>query len=205
MKKVKSILSLVTLLCVTSSVTAFASEKIPSQMNPGTVIQYDSNKEIKVLKEGSTSINEKSAKNYKASNNLPEIKPGMTVVYDALGGPIVVGNSVSDTNENLEYDQDNNDIETYSADQQGYVSWFDIWAESQTASGSRANNGAAHLKLPFYTNVTVCNEEDNYNSTVVKILDRGPYVSGRILDMSKQSFSKIADLDDGSFYGALYW
>lgn len=211
MKK-KSILSLVTLLCVASSVTAFATEKIPSHMNPGTVIQYDSNKEMKVLKKGSTSTNEKSIENAqsiendKGSNDIPEIKDGMTVIYDALGGPVVVGNSDSNIDKNSESNQDDNGIEAYSSNQQqGYVSWYNIWGGSNTASGTRAANGAAHKTIAFYTKVTVCNEEDNYNSTVVQILDRGPYVSGRILDMSKESFSNIANTNDGTFYGALYW
>lgn len=123
MKKVKSILSLATLLCVVSSSAIFASEKIPSQMNPGTVIQYDSNKNMNVLREGNANINKKSTKNYKASSDFLEIKSGMTVVYDALWGPIVVGSYDSDTDENSENDQDNNGIETYSSNpEQGYVS-----------------------------------------------------------------------------------
>jgi rare lipoprotein A len=42
---------------------------------------------------------------------------------------------------------------------------------------------AAHKKLPFGTIVVVTNEE-NGKSVVVRINDRGPFIDGRIIDMS---------------------
>ena len=212
MKKIKGLLCMTTLIClgIAQSTTVFASEsnsKIPAYMAPGTVIQYDSNKEMKVLKEGNNDF--KSSKDYKPSSNLPEIKPDMTVIYDSLGGPIVsVKKSASDlkntkvSNERITTDSDD------SNSQQGEVSSFNIWDELKyngTASGQAAADGAAHQSLPLYTSVTVANEEDNYKSTDVRILDRGPYVKGRILDMAEEAFSDVAPLSKGIFYGALYW
>lgn len=58
--------------------------------------------------------------------------------------------------------------------------------ESQTASGERFNaNGltAAHRTLPFGTRVRVTNHS-NGRSVVVTINDRGPFVSGRIIDVT---------------------
>ena len=43
---------------------------------------------------------------------------------------------------------------------------------------------AAHRTLPFGTLVHV-NNQDNGRYTVVRITDRGPLVSGRIIDVSK--------------------
>jgi rare lipoprotein A len=55
-----------------------------------------------------------------------------------------------------------------------------------TASGERTNNNglnAAHKSLPFGTMVQVTNKRTG-NSVVVKIIDRGPYIRGRIIDVS---------------------
>ena len=50
---------------------------------------------------------------------------------------------------------------------------------------SDANDGliAAHRSLPFGTQVRVTNL-DNGRSAVVKIVDRGPFIRGRIIDVS---------------------
>ena len=64
-----------------------------------------------------------------------------------------------------------------------------------TASGERFSQQAAtaaHLKLPFGTRVNVTNIANN-KSVVVRINDRGPYIRGRIIDLSKAMFKKIAD------------
>jgi rare lipoprotein A len=47
------------------------------------------------------------------------------------------------------------------------------------------NNGliAAHRTLPFGSEVRVTNL-DNGRATVVKIIDRGPFIRGRIIDVS---------------------
>jgi rare lipoprotein A len=56
----------------------------------------------------------------------------------------------------------------------------------KTASGQRANPGgftAAHRTLPFGTKVTVTNKR-NGRSVTVRINDRGPFVRGRIIDLT---------------------
>jgi len=37
----------------------------------------------------------------------------------------------------------------------------------------------------------------NGKSVAVKINDRGPFVKGRIIDLTRSSFSSIGDLDSG--------
>jgi rare lipoprotein A len=69
----------------------------------------------------------------------------------------------------------------------------------KTASGElydRAEKTAAHKKLPFGTKVKVTNTK-NSKSVIVKINDRGPFVKGRIVDLSSSAFSSIANLDAG--------
>ena len=50
---------------------------------------------------------------------------------------------------------------------------------------------AAHKKLPFGTRVKVTNEA-NGKSVVVEITDRGPFVKGREIDLSKKAFKSIS-------------
>jgi len=56
----------------------------------------------------------------------------------------------------------------------------------RTANGERFNPGgltAAHRSLPFGTRVQVTNL-NNGKSVVVRINDRGPFVRGRLIDLS---------------------
>lgn len=68
-----------------------------------------------------------------------------------------------------------------------------------TSSGERFNQlalTAAHRTLPFGTIVRVTNLK-NHQSVVVKINDRGPFIDGRIIDLSRYAFSKIGNTDSG--------
>ena len=56
----------------------------------------------------------------------------------------------------------------------------------KTANGERANPAgltAAHKTLPFGTKVRVVNQR-NGKSVVVRINDRGPFVRGRVIDLT---------------------
>lgn len=55
---------------------------------------------------------------------------------------------------------------------------------------------AAHKTLKCGTWVKVTNLS-NEKSVIVKINDRGPYVKGRIIDLSRAAFGKIAPLSQG--------
>lgn len=69
----------------------------------------------------------------------------------------------------------------------------------KTASGEifRQNiKTAAHRKLPFGTKVQVTNLK-NGKMVVVRINDRGPFVKGRIIDLSRSAFKAINSLDAG--------
>jgi rare lipoprotein A len=61
-----------------------------------------------------------------------------------------------------------------------------VYSDRHTASGEMMDPGAltaAHRTLPFGTEVTVINR-DNGRSVVVRINDRGPFVRGRVIDLS---------------------
>jgi rare lipoprotein A len=67
----------------------------------------------------------------------------------------------------------------------GMASYY--WQGQQTASGARFNPDgltAAHRSLPFGTRVRVTNQS-NGQSVVVVINDRGPFVGGRVIDLSR--------------------
>jgi len=82
----------------------------------------------------------------------------------------------------------------------GKASYYAMKFQSKkTASGElydRAKKTAAHRKLPFGTKVRVTNIK-NSKSVIVKINDRGPFVKGRIVDLSSSAFNRIANLDVG--------
>lgn len=69
-----------------------------------------------------------------------------------------------------------------------------------TASGEQFNPNAmtaAHKSLSLGTHIRVTNVR-NGRSVVVRINDRGPYVAGRCVDLSRASFAEIADLGQGT-------
>jgi peptidoglycan lytic transglycosylase len=60
------------------------------------------------------------------------------------------------------------------------------YSGERTANGERAQPGgltAAHRTLPFGTRVRVTNKS-NGHSVVVRINDRGPFVRGRVIDLT---------------------
>ena len=60
------------------------------------------------------------------------------------------------------------------------------YAGGKTASGERASPGAltaAHRTLPFGSTVKVTNKK-NGRTVVVRVNDRGPFVRGRIIDVT---------------------
>jgi peptidoglycan lytic transglycosylase len=72
------------------------------------------------------------------------------------------------------------------SDECGLASVYSTDSE-ETASGEDTqpeNFTAAHRSLPFGTLVHVNNQE-NGHSAIVRITDRGPFTSGRIIDLSK--------------------
>ena len=79
----------------------------------------------------------------------------------------------------------------------GSASWYALY--SRTASGEMMNPAkltAAHKSLPFGTKLQVTNR-NNGKSVVVRINDRGPFIKGRIVDLSKAAASQIGMIRSG--------
>ena len=84
-----------------------------------------------------------------------------------------------------------------AADQCGKASWYALY--SRTASGEMMNPNhmtAAHRTLPFGTKVRVTNRA-NGKSVVVRINDRGPFVRGRVIDVSKAAARQLGMIRAG--------
>ena len=84
--------------------------------------------------------------------------------------------------------------------QVGKASYYAAKFQSRkTASGElydQAKKTAAHRKLPFGTKIRVTNTK-NRKSVTVRVNDRGPFVKGRIVDLSASAFTGIADMNAG--------
>lgn len=86
------------------------------------------------------------------------------------------------------------DLDNFTHYQSGVASFY-----SKSLNGSKTSNGerhvstamvAAHKSLPFGTKVKVTNL-NNGKSVIVRINDRGPFVKGRVIDLSYGAFSQI--------------
>ena len=74
----------------------------------------------------------------------------------------------------------------------GIASHYSL-AGRKTANGERANPRgmtAAHKTLPFGTRVRVTNKR-NGRSVVVRINDRGPFIRGRVIDLTTNAARAI--------------
>ncbi|WP_182422379.1 septal ring lytic transglycosylase RlpA family protein [Aureimonas sp. ME7] len=79
----------------------------------------------------------------------------------------------------------------------GGASWYAL--TSRTASGERMNPmamTAAHKTLPLGSKVKVTNLR-NQRSVVVRINDRGPFIKGRMIDLSKGAAQKLGFVQSG--------
>jgi rare lipoprotein A len=84
-----------------------------------------------------------------------------------------------------------------AAAQCGSASWYAL--TSKTASGERMNPAAltaAHRTLPFGTTLKVTNER-NGKTVVVRVNDRGPFVKGRVIDLSKAAAQQLDFIRSG--------
>ena len=78
--------------------------------------------------------------------------------------------------------------------QAGFASYYhDRFHGRKTASGDAYNKGslsAAHRTLPLGTKVKVTDSRTG-RSVIVKINDRGPFVKGRVIDLSRAAAQEI--------------
>lgn len=76
----------------------------------------------------------------------------------------------------------------------GIASWYGPGFHGRlTANGETFNKNeltAAHKTLPFNTKVLVTNLK-NKKQVTVRINDRGPFIDGRVIDLSEEAAKKI--------------
>ena len=91
--------------------------------------------------------------------------------------------------------------DAWKAEMEGIASWYgEEFNGRLTASGEvydMYQMTAAHKTLPLGTVVKVTNEE-NGQTVQVRINDRGPYVKGRIIDLSRNAGKAIGMKDTGT-------
>lgn len=85
--------------------------------------------------------------------------------------------------------------------EKGKASYYSNYFNGRlTANGEIFSNSkiytAAHKSLPFGTKVKVTNLKNN-KSIVVRINDRGPYVKGRVIDLTKAGAKKLDMVKSG--------
>ena len=85
-------------------------------------------------------------------------------------------------------------VEAMGAELRGIASWYGPNFHAKKTSNGEIYNmyamTAAHKTLPMNTMVRVDNLE-NGRSAIVRINDRGPFVAGRIIDLSNKAAHKI--------------
>ena len=83
---------------------------------------------------------------------------------------------------------------------EGYASYYgDEFHGRLTANGEVFDQSlltAAHKTLPFGTIVRITNLRNN-RSVVVKVNDRGPFVVGRVIDLSRAAAEKLDMIREG--------
>ncbi|GAB6392883.1 MAG: septal ring lytic transglycosylase RlpA family protein [Treponematales bacterium] len=85
--------------------------------------------------------------------------------------------------------------------QEGIASWYGSNFDGKlTASGEPFNSQnltAAHPTLPFGTILRITNKHNN-RQTIVRVNDRGPFVSARIIDVSKAAGEALDMINTGT-------
>jgi rare lipoprotein A len=106
----------------------------------------------------------------------------------AIAGVIIIPSCAATNNATAKSDTKFPDCWPVKSVQSGKASWYSIRTNygTRTASGQRLNNTAAtaaHKTLPLGSTVRVTNMA-NGKAEVVTITDRGPYIRGRIIDVT---------------------
>ena len=85
-------------------------------------------------------------------------------------------------------------------DERGVATWHDQGRGSHRTASNRPWAGeeliAAHRTLPLGSKIRVVNLA-NERSVVVEIRDRGPYLRGRIIDVSRAAAKELGLLETG--------
>lgn len=124
-----------------------------------------------------------------APANSTHYPASTTSVNPALSTPVAT------SEEDLEFVETHRPI--YS--EEGYATWYTAARGRHTANGDLFSDDAmtaAHRTLPFGSLVKVTNLKTG-QSAILRITDRGPFVDGRILDLTKAAAKAIGNYREG--------
>jgi len=136
------------------------------------------------------SIGENSSVTVKNNDTTKAVKKNVVVPQPRykIGDPYEVDNNWYYPERDLRYDET------------GIASWYgDEFAGKLTANGEIFDPklvSAAHKTLPMPSVVRVTNLE-NGKSLVVRLNDRGPFVTGRIIDLSREAAKRLDFMNTG--------
>lgn len=109
-------------------------------------------------------------------------------------------NQANNSNKDGKSDNDSDDKLETEYKLIGEASYYaDKFVGRKTANGELYNHSqytAAHRTLPFGSKVRVFNTR-NGKEVIVKINDRGPFISGRVIDLSKSAASELGIISSG--------
>jgi rare lipoprotein A len=117
-----------------------------------------------------------------------------------LGMMLLARHSVGDDSIRPEGDSRGNPSQLTSKSETGVASYYaDKYHGQQTASGEAFDMNAltaAHPTYKFGTRVKVTHLENN-RSVIVRINDRGPFVKGRVIDLSLAAAEELQMVKSG--------
>lgn len=87
-------------------------------------------------------------------------------------------------------------LETHTGEASYYADRFEGRTTASGVPFRQAEMWAAHRTLPFGTRVRVTNL-DNGSQVEVVVVDRGPFVRGRIIDLSRAAASRLGFIRQG--------
>lgn len=129
----------------------------------------------------------------------------ITTILSAIVLSVQVSSAVENNDTNFEYIEKSNEINTYVGidfvkSGTMIASWYGPkFHGKQTANTEKYNQmalTAAHKTLPFGTMLRVTNPL-NGKQVIVRINDRGPYIKGRDLDLSKGAALQLGMIEKG--------
>jgi len=92
-------------------------------------------------------------------------------------------------------------LSLFAYEETGMASWYGGKYHGRTTANGEIFDEkkmtAAHKTLPFNTDITVINLANN-KSVKVRINDRGPFVEGRIIDLSQAAAEALGVVDKGT-------
>ncbi|MFL0604181.1 septal ring lytic transglycosylase RlpA family protein [Cylindrospermopsis raciborskii] len=158
------------------------NKSVPTSVNPGYTIRFDG-KELVEINESTRladGTNDLAKDALQATNHLRKILGETAEIREIANLPKPGNISIPKLPQKVA-------IGGIRINFRGMASWYGYdWAGRKTANGERFNPEAmtaAHRSLPMGTKVRVTNTH-NGRSVVVRINDRGPYIGGRVIDLS---------------------